>query len=49
MNINLGLWIIIIIGGVSGIGSSLYIVFSLFGTLGYKIYRKIRFGISLYQ
>lgn len=49
MNINLGLWIIIIIGGVSGIVSSLYIVFSLFGTLGYKIYRKIRYGISLYK
>lgn len=49
MNMNLGLWIIIIIGGVSGIVSSVYILFSLFGTLGYKIYRKIRFGISLYK
>lgn len=49
MDISIGLWVIIIIGGLSGIISSLYIVVSLLGTLGYKIYRKFRFGLSLYD
>lgn len=49
MEISIGLWLIIIVGGLSGILSSLYVVVSLFGTLGYKIYRKCKFGISLYN
>lgn len=40
---------ILIVGGSAGILSTLYIVVSLFGTLGYKIYRKIRYGVSLYD
>lgn len=47
MNISIGLWLIIIVGGLAGILSSLYVVVSLFGTIGFKIYRKCRFGISL--
>lgn len=46
---NIGTIILIIIGGACGIFSTLYIVFSLFGVIGYKIYRKIRHGISLYN
>ena len=47
---NIGLWIIIIIiGGAAGAFSSLYIVFSLIGTIGYKIYRKTKYHISLYD
>lgn len=49
MEISIGLWLIIIVGGLAGILSSLYVVVSLFGTLGYKIYRKCKFGISLYN
>lgn len=47
MNISIGLWLIIIVGGLAGILSSLYVVVSLFGTIGFKIYRKCRFGIPL--
>lgn len=46
---NIVLWIIIIIGGGAGAFSSLYIVFSLIGTLGYKIYRTAKYHISLYD
>lgn len=46
---NIGLLILIIIGGAAGGLSTVYIAISLFGTLGYKIYRKIRYGISLYS
>lgn len=46
---NIGVLILIVVGGVSGGFSTLYIAVSFFGTLGYKIYRKIKFGISLYN
>ena len=34
---------------VVGLASSLYIMLSLFVTIGYKIYRKSKYGISLYD
>ncbi len=34
---------------IVGLASSLYILVSLFATIGYKIYRKTKFGISLYN
>lgn len=46
---NIGLLLLIIIGGAAGGLSTIYIAVSLFGTLGYKIYRKIRYGVSLYS
>lgn len=46
---NIGMLLIIIIGGAAGALSTLYIVFSLFLTLGQKIYRKMRYGISLFN
>lgn len=46
---NIGLLILIVIGGAAGGLSTLYIAVSLFGTLGYKIYRKIKYGMSLYS
>ncbi len=46
---NIGLLILIIIGGAAGGLSTIYIAVSLFGTLVYKIYRKIRYGMSLYS
>ncbi|MBO5487517.1 MAG: hypothetical protein J5988_11445 [Eubacterium sp.] len=47
MNIILYLFMFfcVIIGG----GSTLALIIMLLGTIGYKIYRKIRFGISLYD
>ncbi|MDE7428062.1 MAG: hypothetical protein K2N00_02110 [Lachnospiraceae bacterium] len=46
---NIGILILIVVGGVSGGLSTLYIAVSFLGTLGYKIYRKIKYGISLYN
>lgn len=46
---NIGVLILIVVGGISGGLSTLYLVVSLFGTLGFKIYRKIKYGISLYN
>lgn len=41
--------LILIIGGAAGIFSTFYIVISLFATLGYKMYRKIKYGISMFN
>ncbi len=41
--------LILIVGGTAGIFSTFYIVISLFVTLGYKIYRKIKYGISMFN
>lgn len=46
---NIFMYALVILGGATGAISSLYIVFSLFGTLGYKIYRKFKYGASLYD
>lgn len=46
---NIGVLILIAVGGISGGLSTLYLAVSLFGTLGFKIYRKIKYGISLYN
>lgn len=46
---SIGLWIITIIGGIVGIASTLYIVFSLFAVFFYKLYRKIGKGISMFN
>lgn len=43
------LWIVIIIGGGTGLFSCLYIVVSLLGTIGYKFYRKFKYHMSLYD
>lgn len=49
MDINIGLIILMIVGGAAGLLSTLYIVVSLLGTLGFKIYRKLVHGISMYN
>ena len=46
---NIGLWIIIIIGGVAGFVSTMYIVISLIAVIFYKVFRKIRQGISIFK
>lgn len=46
---NILLTVIMIVGGAAGLLSTLYIVVSLFWTLGFKIYRKLFKGISLYK
>ncbi len=44
---NIGLLIILIIGGAAGVLSSLYCLTALPAIIVWKIYRKIRYGISL--
>ena len=44
MDLNIGLLIIMIIGGAAGILSSLYLAISFPAVLIWKIYRKVRFG-----
>lgn len=46
---NIGVLILIVVGGACGGLSTIYIAASLFGTLGFKIYRKIKYGKSLYD
>lgn len=46
---NIGLWIIIILGGAVGILSTLYCVVSLIAVLIYKVYRKIVHKIPMYN
>lgn len=43
------IWIVIIIGGGTGLLSSLYIVVSMLAMIGYKIYRKFKYHASLYD
>lgn len=44
---NIGLWLIVIVGGAVGILSTLYCVISLVAVLAYKIYRKVVHKIPL--
>lgn len=46
---NILLWIVVIVGGGIGLFSCLYIVASLIGTICYKIYRKLKYHMSLYD
>lgn len=46
---NIVIWIFIIIGGTAGALSSLYIVVSLFAVIIYKIYRAVRYHVSVYD
>lgn len=43
------MWLLIIFGGGVGLISTLYIVVSLFAVIGFKIFRKIKYGMSLYD
>ncbi|MDE6909370.1 MAG: hypothetical protein K2P44_02710 [Lachnospiraceae bacterium] len=46
---NILLWILIFIGGAVGALSTLYIVVSLFAVIFYKIYRSLRYHVSIYD
>ena len=43
------MFVFFLLEAVVGLASSLYIIVSLFATIGYKIYRKSKYGISLYD
>lgn len=46
---NMGILLLIIVGGTAGGLSTLYLLFSFLGVLGYKIFRKVKYGASLYD
>ena len=46
---NVFMIIFFLLEAVVGFASSIYILISLFATIGYKIYRKSKYGISLYD
>ncbi len=46
---NIGLWILVFIGGATGALSTLYLLVSLFAVIFYKVYRKIKYHTSLYD
>lgn len=49
IDMNIGVLLLIIVGGAAGGLSSLYLLVSFVGTLGYKIFRKVKYGASLYD
>lgn len=46
---NILMWIIIIIGGILGIAVTVGTVIGMIGVIVYKIYRKVRYHIPLYN
>lgn len=46
---NIGMWIVCILGGSLGILSSLYCILSIPIVIGTKIYRRVRYGISIFN
>lgn len=46
---NIGTFIIAIIGGAAGLISTLYLLISLPAVIVWKIYRRFRYGYSLNQ
>lgn len=48
-DVNIGLLLIMIIGGLAGLFSTLFLVFSLPAVLVWKLYRKFTRGIPLMQ
>lgn len=46
---NIGLIILLIVGGGISIVTTLYLIVSMFAVIGFKIFRKIKYGISLYN
>lgn len=46
---NIGMMIICVIGGVTGLLSSAYLLVSMPVVIVWKIYRKMRFGYKIYQ
>lgn len=46
---NIGLIIFALFGSFVGLISTVYIVVAMFAVFGFKIYRKIKFGIKLYD
>lgn len=46
---NIGVLVVFVIEAILGVSSSVGVMVLLFGTIGFKIYRKVRYGISLFN
>lgn len=46
---NIGLWLITILGGGIGLLSTLYCIIGFPIVLIYKFYRRVRYGISVFD
>lgn len=46
---NFGILILVFLGGAIGLLTWIYLIVSLFGMIGYKIYRSIKYHVSLYD
>ena len=46
---NIGVLVVFILEAILGVASSIGVIVLLFGTSGSKIYRKIRYGTSLFD
>lgn len=46
---NIGYLLIFVLDVVAGVASTLYLFISLFFVLGQKIYRKMKYGKSIYD
>lgn len=46
---NILMILLVLVGGAVGLFSTGYIVFSLINTIAFKIYRKCKYNISLYD
>ncbi len=46
---NIGMLIICVVGGLTGLLSSVYLLVSMPVLIVWKVYRRMRFGYSLYQ
>ena len=49
INMNILMIIGIILGGGVSVASTVGITVGIFGTIVYKFYRKLRFGISMFE
>lgn len=46
---NIFIWIMVIFGGLAGVAAGLYLTFSIPVIVVWKIYRKVKFKMSLYD
>lgn len=46
---NIGILLLVILGGSAGVLSTLYLIVAMIGILIYKIYRSLRYHVSLYS
>lgn len=46
---SVGLWVLVVIGGAAGFLSTMYILVSLIAVTFYKLFRRVKHGISMFD